>query len=73
MIGVQDADSCGRSETGETPQERIATRRLTGRPRKAKSCTEINSVIELADFMLKIIWLAAEVQLSFIEFMSLLN
>ncbi|MCR8848966.1 hypothetical protein NQ095_11150 [Rossellomorea sp. SC111] len=43
MIGVQDEDSYGKSGIGETPQERIATRRLAFRPRKAKSCTEINS------------------------------
>ncbi|MHA2959447.1 hypothetical protein [Priestia megaterium] len=43
MIGGQDEDSCGKSGLGETPQGAKATRRLTSRPRKAKSCTEINS------------------------------
>ncbi|MGG4383498.1 hypothetical protein ABEX08_15810 [Priestia megaterium] len=38
----------GKSGTGETPQERkrrggSAARRLSGRPRKAKPCTEIIS------------------------------
>ncbi|AEN90441.1 hypothetical protein BMWSH_3559 [Priestia megaterium WSH-002] len=42
MIGGQDEDSCGESGTGETPQGAYATRRLSGRQRKAKSCTEIN-------------------------------
>jgi hypothetical protein len=42
LIGVQDADSCGRSSQCETPQER-SDERLTSHPRKAKSCTEINS------------------------------
>ncbi|MBX4160866.1 hypothetical protein K3F46_07815 [Priestia megaterium] len=46
MIGGQGEDSCGKSGTGETPQERkrrggSAARRLSGRPRKAKPCTEI--------------------------------
>jgi hypothetical protein len=41
---VEDAD-CGKSVLGETPQELYATRRLTNRPRKAKSSTEINSGI----------------------------
>jgi hypothetical protein len=40
LIGVQDVDSCGKSEAVETPQAK--PRRLHARPRKAKSCTEIN-------------------------------
>ncbi|MBX4161096.1 MULTISPECIES: hypothetical protein [Priestia] len=40
MIGGQDEDFCGKSGIGETPQE--LSDRLTGRPRKAKSCMEIN-------------------------------
>ncbi|MBX9995179.1 MULTISPECIES: hypothetical protein [Priestia] len=43
MIRGQDEDSCRKSGTDETPQER--KRRggsIIGRPRKAKSCTEIN-------------------------------
>ncbi|MED4254708.1 hypothetical protein P4689_19130 [Priestia megaterium] len=36
MIGGQDEDSCGKSGTSETPQER---------PRKAKSCTEIHNAL----------------------------
>ncbi|WP_208757048.1 hypothetical protein [Priestia megaterium] len=40
MIGGQDEDSCG-----ENPAGVKATRRLTSRPRKAKSCTEINSAV----------------------------
>ncbi|WP_192885541.1 hypothetical protein [Priestia megaterium] len=44
MIGGQGEDSCGKNGIGETPAAgAYATRRLTGRPRKAKSCTEINS------------------------------
>ncbi|MEI2337682.1 hypothetical protein V8V71_03050 [Priestia megaterium] len=42
MIGGQDEDSCWNSGTGETPAGAQATRRLSGRPRKAKPCTEIN-------------------------------
>ncbi|MBU8687511.1 hypothetical protein KM918_09205 [Priestia megaterium] len=47
MIEGQGKDSCGKSGTDETPQERKrrgaqATRRLSGRPRKAKPCMEIN-------------------------------
>ncbi|MGI1797518.1 hypothetical protein ACRPLQ_03580 [Priestia sp. TRN 1309] len=46
MIGGQGGDSCGRSGIGETPPAGAeATRRLSGRPRKAKPCTEINSGI----------------------------
>ncbi|WP_175989743.1 hypothetical protein [Bacillus sp. Marseille-Q1617] len=41
LIGVGDADSCGKSGAGETPQAK--PRRLTARPRKAKSPTEIKS------------------------------
>ncbi|MGE7304995.1 hypothetical protein ACQKJG_14330 [Priestia megaterium] len=41
MIGGQDEDSCGKSGIGETGRS-LATRRLSGRTRKAKSCTEIN-------------------------------
>ncbi|MCF8889284.1 hypothetical protein [Priestia megaterium] len=37
MIGGQGEDSCGKSGTGETPQER---KRRGGSP--AKPCTEIN-------------------------------
>jgi hypothetical protein len=40
---VGDADSCGKSGAGETPQAK--PRRLTARPRKAKSPTEIKSGI----------------------------
>ncbi|OAT81502.1 hypothetical protein A6P54_12040 [Bacillus sp. MKU004] len=43
LIGVEDEDSCGKSVLGETPQAKL--RRLTNRPRKAKSSTEINSGI----------------------------
>ncbi|MBY0196658.1 hypothetical protein H7U05_04990 [Priestia megaterium] len=42
MIGGQGEDSCGKSGTGETPRE-LKRRGLTGRPWKAKPCTEINS------------------------------
>ncbi|MGG0752016.1 hypothetical protein ABE107_23220, partial [Priestia megaterium] len=42
LIGGQGEDSCGNSGTGETPAGAQATRRLSGRSRKAKSCTEIN-------------------------------
>ncbi|MED4048127.1 hypothetical protein ACQKJG_15575 [Priestia megaterium] len=41
MIGGQDEDSCGKAEQVR-PAGAYATRRLTGLPRKAKSCTEIN-------------------------------
>ncbi|MGG0590643.1 hypothetical protein ABEY80_12425 [Priestia megaterium] len=44
MFVEQGEDSCGKSATGETPHAGAqATRRLSGRPRKAKPCTEINS------------------------------
>ncbi|MEW4265912.1 hypothetical protein Q0N30_19690 [Priestia megaterium] len=42
MIGGQGEDSCGKSGTGETPQERKRRGGSAGRPRKAKPCTEIN-------------------------------
>ncbi|WP_427076661.1 hypothetical protein [Priestia megaterium] len=42
MIGGQGEDSCGNSGTGENPAGAQATRRLSGRSRKAKPCTEIN-------------------------------
>ncbi|UTE79135.1 hypothetical protein [Rossellomorea sp. KS-H15a] len=42
MIGVQEEDSYGKSGIGN-PAGALATRRLAFRPRKAKSCTEINS------------------------------
>ncbi|NGY87934.1 hypothetical protein F6Y05_33215 [Bacillus megaterium] len=45
MIEGQGEDSCGKSGTDETPAGAQATRRLTGRPRKAKPCTEINSAV----------------------------
>ncbi|MCJ7986476.1 hypothetical protein MUB16_25020 [Priestia sp. OVL9] len=41
MVGGQDRDSCRKSGRDETPQERM--RRGGSSPRKAKSCTEINS------------------------------
>jgi hypothetical protein len=41
LIGVEDEDSCGKSEARETPQAK--PRRLHARPRKAKSSTEIKS------------------------------
>ncbi|MDO6848015.1 hypothetical protein Q4S57_08645 [Priestia megaterium] len=41
MIEGQDEDSCGKSGTGDTTGA-YATRRLSDRLRKAKSCTEIN-------------------------------
>jgi hypothetical protein len=41
LIVVQDEYSCGKRETGSA-----ATRRLTVRPRKAKSCMEIKSGLE---------------------------
>ncbi|MDR7245674.1 hypothetical protein [Priestia megaterium] len=44
MIGGQDEDSCGKSATGENAGAE-ATRRLTARPRKAKSGMEITSVV----------------------------
>ncbi|MGI1811519.1 MULTISPECIES: hypothetical protein [Priestia] len=48
MIEGHDEDSCGKSGTDETPQAAgtQVTRRLSGRPRKAKSCTEINCGIK---------------------------
>jgi hypothetical protein len=46
MIGVQDEDSCWKSVLGETPQG--GTTEFTNRPRKAKSCTEINSGVKKA-------------------------
>jgi hypothetical protein len=51
LIGVQDEDSCGKSSLCETPEAQ--PRRLTGYPRKAKSCTEINSGIRIASSILK--------------------
>nr|WP_180976367.1 hypothetical protein [Priestia megaterium] len=41
MIGGQDEDSCGKSGIGETGRS-LATRRLRGRTREEKYCTEIN-------------------------------
>ncbi|WP_461672399.1 hypothetical protein [Priestia megaterium] len=41
--GRQGVESCGKSGRDETPAGAQATRRLIGRPRKAKPCTEINS------------------------------
>ncbi|MEB4869091.1 hypothetical protein P8831_10220 [Priestia megaterium] len=41
MIEGQGEDSCGKSGT-EDPAGAQATGRLSGRPRKAKPCTEIN-------------------------------
>ncbi|MFP7734986.1 hypothetical protein ACLHDF_16515 [Priestia aryabhattai] len=52
MIGGQGEDSCGKSGIGETLQERKPTRRLIGRPRKAKPCTEINSGVTIRSFIL---------------------
>ncbi|MDR7244738.1 MULTISPECIES: hypothetical protein [Priestia] len=43
MSEGQGEDSCGKSGTGKTLAGAEATRRLTDRPRKAKSCTGINS------------------------------
>ncbi|WP_223260132.1 hypothetical protein [Priestia megaterium] len=43
MIGGQGEDSCRKSGTDETPQERKRRGGSSPPPRKAKSCTEINS------------------------------
>ncbi|OIU67748.1 hypothetical protein BHE18_13055 [Rossellomorea aquimaris] len=51
LIGVEDEDSCGESEAVETPQAK--PRRLHARPRKAKSSTEIISVIKNSIFLRK--------------------
>ncbi|MGG3196034.1 hypothetical protein [Priestia aryabhattai] len=52
MIGGQGEDSCGKSGTDETPHKAQATGRLSARPRKAKSCTEINCGITHKQFRL---------------------
>ncbi|MED4266537.1 hypothetical protein [Priestia megaterium] len=43
MIGGQGEDSCGKSGTDETPQELKQRGGSSAAPRKAKTCTEINS------------------------------
>ncbi|MCJ7984842.1 hypothetical protein MUB16_13720 [Priestia sp. OVL9] len=45
MIGGQGEDSCGKSGLEETRRS-LATRRLIGRPRKAKPCKDINSGVK---------------------------
>nr|WP_238158775.1 hypothetical protein [Priestia megaterium]MDH3170997.1 hypothetical protein [Priestia megaterium] len=52
MIGGQGEDSCRQSGIGETPAGAEATRRLTGRPRKAKPCTETNSGVTIDPYEL---------------------
>ncbi|MCA1055413.1 hypothetical protein LCM10_10490 [Rossellomorea aquimaris] len=47
MIGVQGEDSCGKRSLYDTPQLIDAPGWLTGDPREAKPCTEINSGISV--------------------------
>ncbi len=56
MIGVQDEDSYGKSGIGKTPQERKRRGGLPSAPRKAKSCTDINSgaTSELENYFIEI-------------------
>ncbi|MGG0542800.1 hypothetical protein ABEY63_13025 [Priestia aryabhattai] len=46
MIGGQGADSCRKSRTGETPQER----KRRGGSAAAKPCTEINRGVKSAPY-----------------------
>ncbi|WP_322742993.1 hypothetical protein [Priestia megaterium] len=45
MIGGEDEDSCGKSGTGENPQERMGRGGSASHTPKAKSCTKINGSV----------------------------
>ncbi|MGG0583698.1 MULTISPECIES: hypothetical protein [Priestia] len=53
MIGAQDQDSCGKSGTGETPQERKqrgGSPAVRGKRRLARKSTAVSQAIHTSSF-----------------------